>query len=144
MYKDVLAKIAETFSQGEYKEPYATAREIYFNETGKVFEDDIDFEIKTSAFLEWYLLEYVLDKQRKIPAEIFLIEKNISYEEKVVIEALLKSRRSLFMVKNAKKNILQDLIHVESSKIKLTENTCLLYTSPSPRDRTRSRMPSSA
>ena len=25
-----------------------------------------------------------------------------------------------------------------------TDNTCLLYTSPSPRDRTRSRMPSSA
>ena len=25
-----------------------------------------------------------------------------------------------------------------------TPNTCLLYTSPSPRDRTRSRMPSSA
>ena len=25
-----------------------------------------------------------------------------------------------------------------------TESTCLLYTSPSPRDRTRSRMPSSA
>ena len=27
---------------------------------------------------------------------------------------------------------------------KLLANTCLLYTSPSPRDRTRSRMPSSA
>ena len=26
----------------------------------------------------------------------------------------------------------------------ITYNTCLLYTSPSPRDRTRSRMPSSA
>ena len=26
----------------------------------------------------------------------------------------------------------------------LIRNTCLLYTSPSPRDRTRSRMPSSA
>ena len=26
----------------------------------------------------------------------------------------------------------------------LLENACLLYTSPSPRDRTRSRMPSSA
>ena len=26
----------------------------------------------------------------------------------------------------------------------ITEGTCLLYTSPSPRDRTRSRMPSSA
>ena len=28
--------------------------------------------------------------------------------------------------------------------IKLISNPCLLYTSPSPRDRTRSRMPSSA
>ena len=27
---------------------------------------------------------------------------------------------------------------------KLSKNSCLLYTSPSPRDRTRSRMPSSA
>ena len=29
-------------------------------------------------------------------------------------------------------------------KITLDDSTCLLYTSPSPRDRTRSRMPSSA
>ena len=28
--------------------------------------------------------------------------------------------------------------------LKRIDNTCLLYTSPSPRDRTRSRMPSSA
>ena len=31
-----------------------------------------------------------------------------------------------------------------SHKCPNTPNTCLLYTSPSPRDRTRSRMPSSA
>ena len=30
------------------------------------------------------------------------------------------------------------------SKLQEYPNTCLLYTSPSPRDRTRSRMPSSA
>eukprot|EP00656_Telonema_subtile_P000517 TRINITY_DN1023_c0_g1_i4.p2 TRINITY_DN1023_c0_g1~~TRINITY_DN1023_c0_g1_i4.p2 ORF type:complete len:133 (+),score=39.92 TRINITY_DN1023_c0_g1_i4:53-451(+) len=30
------------------------------------------------------------------------------------------------------------------SKLHVLPNTCLLYTSPSPRDRTRSRMPSSA
>ena len=29
-------------------------------------------------------------------------------------------------------------------QIAINPNTCLLYTSPSPRDRTRSRMPSSA
>ena len=34
----------------------------------------------------------------------------------------------------------EDLLHTGAHKI----NNCLLYTSPSPRDRTRSRMPSSA
>ena len=33
---------------------------------------------------------------------------------------------------------------IVGSKIGLTSTVCLLYTSPSPRDRTRSRMPSSA
>ena len=38
-----------------------------------------------------------------------------------------------------------DAIKLMSDEIALTyPNTCLLYTSPSPRDRTRSRMPSSA
>ena len=32
----------------------------------------------------------------------------------------------------------------EASRVALKYMTCLLYTSPSPRDRTRSRMPSSA
>ena len=31
-----------------------------------------------------------------------------------------------------------------ANDVKVTLNGCLLYTSPSPRDRTRSRMPSSA
>ena len=32
----------------------------------------------------------------------------------------------------------------DGTKIKIRKQICLLYTSPSPRDRTRSRMPSSA
>ena len=36
------------------------------------------------------------------------------------------------------------VIEKEASLLVATSNTCLLYTSPSPRDRTRSRMPSSA
>ena len=32
----------------------------------------------------------------------------------------------------------------EGNEVYLLPNNCLLYTSPSPRDRTRSRMPSSA
>ena len=36
------------------------------------------------------------------------------------------------------------LVHGIQPGGQLTTTTCLLYTSPSPRDRTRSRMPSSA
>ena len=34
--------------------------------------------------------------------------------------------------------------HAKATEVMLQIHTCLLYTSPSPRDRTRSRMPSSA
>ena len=44
--------------------------------------------------------------------------------------------------------ILDDLLAVVRATMKrdlsMTNHSCLLYTSPSPRDRTRSRMPSSA
>ena len=36
------------------------------------------------------------------------------------------------------------LVIASRRKVMSQDNTCLLYTSPSPRDRTRSRMPSSA
>ena len=39
---------------------------------------------------------------------------------------------------------IKDLIFAAKCCKHLKSNTCLLYTSPSPRDRTRSRMPSSA
>ena len=39
---------------------------------------------------------------------------------------------------------LLDLVALDADYDADMEETCLLYTSPSPRDRTRSRMPSSA
>ena len=41
-------------------------------------------------------------------------------------------------------NISEQLRAQTASLKQAIDNTCLLYTSPSPRDRTRSRMPSSA
>ena len=49
---------------------------------------------------------------------------------------------------NIKKNIIQDIGYQTKSCVYCQASasliSCLLYTSPSPRDRTRSRMPSSA
>ena len=41
-------------------------------------------------------------------------------------------------------NILSELFRTQTEIATADSYTCLLYTSPSPRDRTRSRMPSSA
>ena len=47
---------------------------------------------------------------------------------------------------NNSKNLIQHKDKTENQNIlkNVNDNDCLLYTSPSPRDRTRSRMPSSA
>ena len=48
-------------------------------------------------------------------------------------------------VRELNTHVLQSLgFEPTPTTIELKRNTCLLYTSPSPRDRTRSRMPSSA
>ena len=46
--------------------------------------------------------------------------------------------------KEGKKYLVNYSRREETSTIQEIRNDCLLYTSPSPRDRTRSRMPSSA
>ena len=45
---------------------------------------------------------------------------------------------------NLPKSQLNRLQHIRNSLARAVVRACLLYTSPSPRDRTRSRMPSSA
>ena len=48
-------------------------------------------------------------------------------------------------INNNKQEIIDLQRDLKVAEDKITDqNTCLLYTSPSPRDRTRSRMPSSA
>ena len=63
------------------------------------------------------------------------------FKDVEVIEVLVKAGQKI------KKN--DSLITIESDKSSVevpstSDGVCLLYTSPSPRDRTRSRMPSSA
>ena len=63
-----------------------------------------------------------------------------------VIKTMMKSKGETGIVKTIPKRDLVEL-NTQITAQRLMENgidPCLLYTSPSPRDRTRSRMPSSA
>ena len=72
---------------------------------------------------------------------LYEVSKESSDLEK--IEADVKNFQSLFESNPEIKNFIQNPTHVIETQSKVL-NICLLYTSPSPRDRTRSRMPSSA
>ena len=56
---------------------------------------------------------------------------------------ILDDRAILYINGEDAKEFLQNLISNDINKVSDT-NSCLLYTSPSPRDRQKSRMPSSA
>ena len=56
----------------------------------------------------------------------------------------LESFEDAYLVQDSLETVWAHKGDVIGYKLALTSKACLLYTSPSPRDRTRSRMPSSA
>ena len=77
----------------------------------------------------------------RIPAAMFVVD--ITHEHLAVTEAQKLGIRTIAMVDtNSNPNLVDFPIPANDDASKSV--TCLLYTSPSPRDRTRSRMPSSA
>ena len=77
-------------------------------------------------------------KQREVDERIELTDADVLS----VIDKMVKQRRDSITQFEAGKR--QDLADVEKAEVTVLTTYCLLYTSPSPRDRTRSRMPSSA
>ena len=70
-------------------------------------------------------------------------KKLITQGNKRVVEARLADAK-FFWDKDRSKNLIKQIANLKSVTFYEKLGTCLLYTSPSPRDRTRSRMPSSA
>ena len=77
--------------------------------------------------------------------EINFLISNIDRKERKIwgsMKALEKSKEKEILKENEMKN--KEIEESSKSSIGDLIKDCLLYTSPSPRDRTRSRMPSSA
>ena len=102
---------------------------------GKVVRKDLVRKVKVGANVPVFVLEYLLGKY-------------CATSDPVAIDAGMKVVSTTLtdnFVRPDEANKAQSLVrekgnHTLIDKIKV----CLLYTSPSPRDRTRSRMPSSA
>ena len=90
-----------------------------------------DFEELAKSFNR--MLRYVLDTQ------IALQDVNTDLDKKIDEQAQLALE--LHEINQVKSEFLANMSHELRTPL---NSICLLYTSPSPRDRTRSRMPSSA
>ena len=115
---------------------------------------EIDYIRKSNKTLED--TDVITDENHTIDAEIVMIEKNgekldENITEKMQID-LTADGIAKDIIKNSKNKKVGEsftFTFKDEHKHKLEDGTeeshnCLLYTSPSPRDRTRSRMPSSA
>ena len=92
---------------------------------------------------------FVRDTLRLITSEIkrFEVDNRSEVKDEDVISILKKmSKQRKDSIEQYSKGGRPDLEKIESDELKIIDEylPCLLYTSPSPRDRTRSRMPSSA
>ena len=90
-----------------------------------------EFKIFLKGFCDTLHIFWAILPERK--------KKRGSFKQCDLVEDFLEKEDHL-----AAHNALNDVLMLKKVAVKLGINNCLLYTSPSPRDRTRSRMPSSA
>ena len=109
---DVLQSALATFTSEKHMEILLAAKDSYFHITGKLNEDDEDFELRMNLFHDWYLLDF-LPKNRveTLIREYFNIdESSVSGELR---EALLAPNYSYFeyLGDSSKGLLLMDLLH---------------------------------
>jgi len=123
-YREIIGYRGITEAEFNRVQKVAMPKEKYM----KYFERGI--EIGNQSCYIPHKIKSILDKKAFIPGEKSYPEKDGRWHKD---DNLLVAMRDI-------KGELIGIISVDDSK----SGTCLLYTSPSPRDRTRSRMPSSA
>jgi hypothetical protein len=95
VFDDLIAR----FGDGRWKDEVLRARALHAERTGRVFEEDKElFEMRTIAFLEWYVCEHVLDGEGVTPVALALREATEEDEEREALRAWASSHRSIFVV----------------------------------------------
>ncbi len=109
---DVLQLALLTFTDDKHMEVLLKAKDSYFQMTGKVNEDDEDYELRMNLFHDWYLLDFLpQNRVQTLIRDYFLLKgQSLSTEIK---EALLSPCYSYFEYLGKPKTAitLKDLLH---------------------------------
>jgi hypothetical protein len=101
MFEKYLEQVIEEFTTGEYYREVFNAKEEYFEKTGKVFEDDPEFEQRMHIFIDWYLFDRDLPGV-DLPPIKYYFRKNkdlFSNEDLNIYKDLCATIHSIFRLK---------------------------------------------
>ena len=105
-----LEKILLKYSEKDFYDQLVAAKEHYFQKTGKVFEEDEDYESRMAAFNDWYVLEYSKDEGETF-FQKYISENKVTPE---VVEAVKGTTHSLYEYTGTSfkgLHVLKDILH---------------------------------
>lgn len=114
-----IEKMLATYTQGEYFDNLKSAKEHYITLTGKLDEDQDEFESRMNCFNEWYLFQNKNEQGQKI-IEHYIRTNGIDED---LSQAFLNLNHSLFEFSRVNfrgQIVLDDILHDE--KIALCRN----------------------
>jgi hypothetical protein len=124
---DLLTKHYETaltkYANNEFYDDMLQAKNEFYMLTGKIDEDDDDYELRMSSFNDWYLFQYVTPKKPESPIFRYIKEHNLDEDLQL---ALRTFNHSIFEFQGdsiTSKRKMADLLH--GHKILISKNATM-------------------
>ncbi len=114
-----LEKILLKYSDKDFYDRLLAAKEFYFQKTGKVFEEDEDYESRMAAFNDWYVLEYKIENDSTC-FDKFCSENKTTPEIVTAIKGTVHSLYEYTGTSFKGLHVLKDILHDE--KVTLAKN----------------------
>lgn len=108
--RNILDEAVQRYSSNDYYEKLKLAKEEYFKLTGKLSEEDEDYESRMNGFVYWYITQRESNTDGPLLRN-YLSEISIEDSKK---EAMLEINHSLFEYRGQnffKKHVFKDILH---------------------------------
>ena len=118
-----LNTLMELYTTGEFYPEVFKAKQEFFDQSGTVHDDDIEFEQRMSLFMDWYLFDRQIPSLGVPPITHYIQQHqhDFSEAEKQLVEDLSRSVHAVFIFRGTslfgKKLILQDLFTKKKYKV---------------------------
>ncbi len=93
-YNDVMNQLFLEYQEGDRQQLLKSAKENYFQLTGKLHEESPYFETKMNAFNHWFVYSYQENNSQERVIDLFLNKKKSL--DKEIVQTLQNTRYSLF------------------------------------------------